>query len=96
MIDDLTTTAGTLCCAADVLHGHGARCVYAAVSHALLTPEALERIKASPIREMLVTDSVPMINADGFPVKTLSVASLLAEAILRIHENRSVSTLFRW
>ena len=95
MVDDLTTTAGTLCSAAKVLKDYGAGDIYAAVSHATMTAEGLERLKKSPIKEMVVTDSVPLKDTMGFPVTVLSVASLLAEAVLRIHENRSVTSLFR-
>jgi ribose-phosphate pyrophosphokinase len=95
MVDDLTTTAGTLCSAAKVLVENGAEDVYAAVSHATIVPEGMERLKKSPIRELVVTDTVPLNDTRGFPVTILSVAGLLAEAILRIHENRSVTSLFR-
>jgi ribose-phosphate pyrophosphokinase len=95
MIDDLTTTAGTLCSAARLLTERGAKDIYAAVSHGTVTPAGIERLKASSIRELIVTDSVPARESGGFPITVLSVAELLGEAILRIHENRSVSSLFR-
>jgi len=95
MVDDLTTTCGTLCAASRILMEHGASSVRAAVSHALLTEQGLQRLKASPITELLTTDTVPPIDAKGFPVTVLSVADLLGEAIRRIHEDKSVSTLFR-
>ena len=95
MVDDLTTTAGTLCSAADLLRQNKASAIYAAVSHAMVTPVGLDRLKASSICELAVTDSVPLDDVSGFPVTVLSVAELLGEAILRIHENRSVTSLFR-
>lgn len=96
MVDDMTTTAGTLCSAAKLLKTQGAAAVYAAVSHATLTDKGLARLKASPIEELVFTDSVPLrVDTGAYPVKVLSVADLLGEAILRIHENRSVTTLFR-
>jgi ribose-phosphate pyrophosphokinase len=95
MVDDLTTTAGTLCSAARLLKEHGAADVYAAVSHATVTTEGIARLKQSPIRELVVTDTVPVIDSGGFPVTVLSVAGLLGEAILRIHNNESVTSLFR-
>ena len=95
MVDDLTTTAGTLCSAAKLLKEHGAADLYAAVSHAAITPDGIQRLRNSPIKELVATDSVPLNGASGFPVKTLSVAGLLGEAILRIHNNESVTSLFR-
>jgi ribose-phosphate pyrophosphokinase len=95
MVDDLTTTAGTLCSASKILKDNGANDVYAAVCHATVTEMGIERLKKSPIKELIVTDTVPMIDSQGFPVTVLSVAELLGEAILRIHENQSVNSLFR-
>jgi len=95
MVDDLITTAGTLCSAAQLLKEHGAREVYAAVSHAPITAMGLERLSASPLKELVVTDTIPLKDAKGFPITVLSVADLLGEAILRIHDNQSVSSLFR-
>jgi len=95
MIDDLTTTAGTLCSAAEVLKERGANNVYAAVSHAPLADFALERLKKSPIKELIVTDTVPMPDISGFPITVLSVSELLGQAISRIHNNESVTSLFR-
>jgi ribose-phosphate pyrophosphokinase len=94
MIDDLTTTAGTLSSAADIIKKNGAGDIYAAVSHAVMTPVGIDRLKKSNIKELFVTDSVPLCDTDGFPVTVLSVAGLLGEAILRIHENKSVTSLF--
>jgi ribose-phosphate pyrophosphokinase len=96
MVDDLTTTAGTLCSAATLLREHGAAEVYAAVSHATITELGVERLKASAIKELVVTDTVPLnVDFGDYPVTVLTVAELLGEAILRIHEGRSVTTLFR-
>lgn len=96
MIDDLTTTASTLCAAAEQLINHGAMEVFAAVSHATITQNGIEALKASPIKELAVTDSVPLsLDLGGYPIVILSVAELLGEAIMRIHENRSVTSLFQ-
>ena len=95
MVDDLTTTAGTLCSAAELLVKHGAKTVHAAVSHGTVTEMGLERLKASPICELVVTDTVPVHVSDTYKVTVLSVAELLGEAILRIHKDQSVSSLFR-
>lgn len=94
IVDDLTTTAGTLCMAAQFLKEHGAGDVYAAVSHALLSPLGRERLRKSAVKELVVTDSVPLKDIEGLPITVLSVADLLGEAMLRIHDNQSVSTLF--
>jgi ribose-phosphate pyrophosphokinase len=95
MVDDLTTTAGTFVAASRLLIDNGAREVYGAVTHAPLTEAGLARLKDSNIRELVVTDTVPLENTGGAPVTVLSVAEILGEAIQRIHENRSVSSLFR-
>lgn len=95
LTDDITSTAGTLCAAAKLLKDRGARDVYAAVTHALLSPLGLERLRASDIKELIITDSVPGRDWGTSPVTVLSVADLLGEALLRIHNNQSVSSLFR-
>lgn len=92
LVDDLTETAGTLCAAADKLKESGAKDIYAAVSHAVLSDVARERLKKSKIVEVFTTNSVPQ--AFGPKVTTLSVAPLLAEAIRRIHRKESVTSLF--
>lgn len=94
MIDDMTSTCGTLCAAAETLIAHGAKSVRAAVTHAMLNEQGLERLKNSPIKELIVSDSVPMGDVSGYPVKVLSVAELFAKAILRIHNNQSINELF--
>jgi len=95
IVDDMTTTAGTLCAAAELLEQNGAKSVLAAVSHAVLTGNALGRLKSSPIDELVTTDSVPRKGLQGFNITTLSVAQLLGEAIMRIHNNQSVTSLFK-
>lgn len=96
LVDDLSTTAGTLTTAARILKENGAENIFAAVSHAVLTDVGIERLKASVIKELVVTDTVPMtVQTNGFPVTVLPVAGLLGEAIMRIHDNQSVSSLFK-
>ncbi|MBU4460786.1 MAG: ribose-phosphate pyrophosphokinase [Verrucomicrobia bacterium] len=95
LVDDLVTTAGTLCGAAALLKEHGARTIRAMVTHALVTPEGVDRLKRSAIEEMITTDSVPAKDWGGFPVTVLSIGELLGEAILRIHNNQSVTSLFK-
>ena len=94
LIDDMIDTAGTLVQAAKAVRAQGASHVYAAATHAILSGQARERIAASPLEEVVVTNTVPP--ADGLPgkVTVLSVASLLGEGIRRIHDNASVSSLF--
>jgi ribose-phosphate pyrophosphokinase len=95
LVDDLTTTAGTLCAAAKYVKQNGAKAVYAAVTHAVLAPIGIERLKQSGICEIVVTDSVPIPEGTGLPLKVLSVAELLGDAIRRIHEDKSISSLFQ-
>jgi ribose-phosphate pyrophosphokinase len=98
LVDDLATTAGTLTTAARILKQNGADNIYAAVTHAVLTDLGIERLKNSDIKELVVTDTVPLretAQTSGFPIKVLSVAGLLGEAVLRIHDNQSVSSLFK-
>lgn len=95
MVDDLTATAGTFCSAAKILKEKGAGDIYAAVTHAMITDMGVERLKNSDITELIVTDTVPMIDAPEIHVTKLSVAPLLAEAVTRIHHDRSVTSLFK-
>lgn len=95
LVDDLSTTAGTLTEAAKMLDASGANSVIAAVSHATMTDLGLERLQSSAIRELITTDTVPARDWKGANITVLSVAKLLAEAILRIHHNQSVTSLFR-
>jgi ribose-phosphate pyrophosphokinase len=92
LVDDMTETAGTLCAAAEILQRHGARRIYAGVSHAVLTEMGRERIAASAIEKVITTDSVPM--ATGPKVHAVEIAPLLAEAIRRINGGQSVTSLF--
>ena len=95
MVDDLTTTCGTLCAAASLLKQNGAGKIYGAVTHATITDMGLERLKKSAISELVVTDTVPIKDDLGFPITVLSVSELLGEAIRRINDNQSVTSLFR-
>src|SRR5205807_2390042 len=88
--------AGTAAATANMLRAHGARRVLFAVTHGVLTNGARDRLLAAPIDEVIVTDSIPIgPEKRGERTTVLSVAPLLAEAIVRVHENRSVSELFR-
>ncbi len=94
LVDDITETAGTLMNAAKLMREHGALSVRAAVSHALLSPMAYDRLKLGHIDELITTNSIP-VDPRGLPITVLSVASLLGEAIMRIHSNESVTGLFK-
>jgi ribose-phosphate pyrophosphokinase len=96
IIDDMVDTAGTLCAAAKGLTDKGARGVYACISHGLLSGPALERIHASTIKELIITDSIPpRPEVKASPkVRVLTVAPLLGEAVKRIHMGDSLSSLF--
>jgi ribose-phosphate pyrophosphokinase len=94
MVDDLTETAGTLTAAAKLVKEHGAKRVIAAVSHALLADMALKRLCDSSLDELVTTNSTVVRACDNFKITTLSIASLLGEAIKRIHGGESVSSLF--
>ena len=76
------------------MRAKGASHVFAAATHAILSGKARERIAASPLEEVVVTNTVPPADAAGGKITVLSVASLLGEGIRRIHENTSVSSLF--
>lgn len=96
LVDDMTATAGTLIAAAKQLEDHGAKEIYAAVSHCCLNEKGRERLLASNIKALISTDSIP-VDASGMGdrLTILSISELLATAIDRIHSRRSVSTLFR-
>lgn len=95
MFDDMITTAGSIVGAAQVAKRHGARDVYACASHAVLVGKAIESLKTAPLKQVVVTDSIPLPPEKALPnIKVLSVAPLLADAIKRIHFNESVSKLF--
>jgi ribose-phosphate pyrophosphokinase len=94
IVDDITETAGTLTNAAKLMRESGAASVRAAVSHSLLSAVAYERLAKGYIDELITTNTIP-IDPRGLPIRVLSVAGLLGEAIVRIHSNESVTSLFR-
>ena len=101
MIDDMTATGGTLSAAAKLLKARGAKSVHAFVSHFPLTPRGMERLQGeSHLDELVVTDSIALredfaVKSLPFKFTVLSVASLIGEAIRRIHEDKSVNSLFK-
>ncbi len=94
LVDDLCDTGGTLVKAAEELKNHGARRVFAAITHPVFTGSALEKIGNSVIEEMVISDTIPLSPNAPKNVKQISVASLLAEAIKRSNNGQSVSALF--
>ncbi len=95
MVDDLIATGSSLVEAANALQRGGATEVYACVSHPILSGPACERVQRSTLKELMVTNTIPLAEAKRIPkIKVLSVASLLSEAIRRIHYEESISVLF--
>ncbi|MEY2505634.1 MAG: ribose-phosphate pyrophosphokinae [Verrucomicrobiota bacterium] len=95
LVDDLTETAGTLTSAATVLKQHGAMKIYAGVAHAVLVDVAIPRLQNSQIEELITTNSTPIRSVEGFNITVLCVAELLGEGMKRIHNDESVSSLFK-
>jgi ribose-phosphate pyrophosphokinase len=96
ILDDMIDTAGTLTQAARGLKDHGARTIYACATHGVFSGPAIDRINASDIEEVVITDTVPLGEKAALTskIKVLSIAELLAETVRRIHEDESVSSLF--
>ena len=95
IVDDIIDTAGTICSAAEVMIDKGATAVYACCTHPVFSGPAMERLAKAPLKEIIVTNTIPIAKEKILPnVKILSVAPLVGEAILRIHEDLSVSKLF--
>ncbi len=95
IVDDIVDTAGTLTVGAQALSKRGVTAVYACATHALLSGPAVQRISGSAIQELVVTNTIPLPPEKKIDkITVLSVAPLLAEAIRRVHEDRSVSQLF--
>ena len=93
--DDMVDTAGTLIRGAEALKNKGAKNIYAACTHPVLSGDAMSRLEGSPIEHIFVTNTIPIPEKKNSKMVTvLSVAELLGEAILRIHEERSISSLF--
>jgi len=96
MCDDIIATAGTICSAAKLLKERGAKKVYVGVTHGVFAGQALERLAKAPVEEIVVTNTIPLTDEARKlgKIKVLSVATMLGEAIKRIHRNESVSSLF--
>jgi ribose-phosphate pyrophosphokinase len=95
LVDDIVDTAGTLTAAASALEARGVEAIYACCAHPILSGPAIARLAQSPIRELVVTNTIPVSEAKRIEkLRVLSIAPILSEAIRRIHEDRSVSSLF--
>ena len=96
MIDDIVDSAGTLCSAAEALINSGAKEVFAHVTHGVLSGEAIKRVNDSALTKLVITDTINETNdiKNSNKIETVSVVRLLGEAIRRISEERSVSSLF--
>ncbi|MBF2014219.1 MAG: ribose-phosphate pyrophosphokinase [Rivularia sp. T60_A2020_040] len=96
MVDDMIDTAGTISQGARLLREEGARQVYACATHPVFSPPAIERLASGLFEEVIVTNTIPLDESKRFPqLVTLSVANLFGETIWRIHEDSSVSSMFR-
>ncbi len=95
IIDDMIDTAGTITLAAQAIMDRGAKAVYATCTHPVLSGPAIERLENSCIKKVIVTDSIQLTEEQMIDkIEIISIDQLVAEAIKRIHENRSVSPLF--
>jgi ribose-phosphate pyrophosphokinase len=95
VVDDMIDTAGTLCAAAEILKAHGAARVLAVATHPVLSGPAIERLEASPISSVVVTDTLPLPEGRTCgKLRVLSVAGILAQAIRAVFEDSSVSEIF--
>ncbi len=95
MFDDMITTAGSICGAAQLLHDAGAREIHVGATHAVLCGKAIENLQRAPIASLILTDTIPLSPEKLIQkIKIVSVAPLLAEAIKRIHHDQSISALF--
>ena len=95
MVDDIIDTAGTICNAAALLKERGAVKIFACATHGVLSGPALERLEHSAIDSVILTDTIPLPESKkSAKIVQLSIAPLFAEAILRVHSDRSVSSLF--
>lgn len=93
--DDMISTAGTVAGAAAIAKGAGARAVFVCATHGVLCGPAIEKLKSAPITQITITDSIPLPPEKLLPnMKVISVATLIANAVQRIHGNESISALF--
>ena len=97
MFDDMISTAGSICGAAELVKKKGAKEIHVAASHGVFAGKAVERLKNAPVDSIVVTDSIPISEekAAQLPnLKVLSIAPMMGEAIRRIHQHKSISDIF--
>ncbi len=95
LVDDIVDTAGSLVAGAETLFARGASEVYACASHGVLSGPAIDRLQRSDITKLIITDTIPLSPEKRIPkIEVLSVAFMLAEGIRRIHNDKSLSTIF--
>jgi ribose-phosphate pyrophosphokinase len=96
MFDDMISTAGSICGAAEFVRKAGAKEIHLGATHAVLCGPAIDNIRKAPIDSLCITDTIPLTDDKKLPcIEVLSVADLLAEAIRRIHHHQSLSEMFR-
>lgn len=96
MFDDMISTAGSICGAAETVKEHGAKEIYVAATHGVLAGNAVEKLQKSPITGLVLTDTIPLPAEKNLDIITIrSVDELLGEAIKRIHHHQSISDFFR-
>jgi ribose-phosphate pyrophosphokinase len=93
LVDDMVDTAGTLTKAADLMMERGAKSVRAICTHPILSGSAYERLEASKLEELIVTNSIPLTKASS-KLRVLSCAQLFAEVMYNVHHNQSISSKF--
>ena len=94
LVDDMIDTAGTICEASKLLLREGAEKVYVCAAHGILSGPAIQRLEEAPVEEVIITNSIPLSKHVSSKFTQLSIAPILGEAISRIHDNESVSSLF--
>ena len=96
MFDDMISTGGSICGAAELVHAEGATAIYVAATHGVLSGQAISRLEKAPIAGVVLTDTIPIPPDRRIEkIHVRSVASLLGEAIKRIHQDESISAIFR-
>jgi ribose-phosphate pyrophosphokinase len=95
MFDDMISTGGSICGAADLLHKLGAKEIHVGATHGVFAGSAIAKLEAAPIKSVVVTDSIPLAPEKQIPkIHRLSISNLLGEAIRRIHQHKSISSIF--
>lgn len=96
MFDDMISTAGSICGAAELLHNLGAKQIHVGATHGVFAGPAIEKLDQAPIDSVVVTDSIPLPKEKWLPkIHRLTISGLLGEAIRRIHQHKSISSIFQ-